>query len=118
MSDVPQAVAEAAEDTTSTSAIEHQVMDILNPGLHHHDLLQSYVRAEAPDHDSKQEFSEEFEEPSKEGPSGKYPTITNGGNARYAQEGKGKKGNEGRKEKERSNTVIDSEMRKQKSRKK
>lgn len=109
MSDVPQVV---IEDATSASAVEHHVMDILNPSLHHHDLLQSYVRVEASS-DSKQD-SEEFEDPSKEGHSSKYPRVASGntGATRYD---KGKKGND-RKERERSD--IESEMKIQKSRRK
>lgn len=112
MSDVPQAV---AEDATSASAVEHHVMDILNPSLHHHDLLQSYVHVEVGGSDSKQD-PEEFEEPRKEGHSGKYSKAASDGNARYAHD-KGKKGNE-KKEKEKSDIAIESEMRIQKSRRK
>lgn len=111
MSDVPQAV---AEDATSANAVEHQVMDILNPGLHHHDLLQSYVRTRAEAGPDSKQDPEEFEEPSKEKHSDKYPRVPSGSNARYD---KGKKGND-KKEKERSNATIESEMRIQKSRRK
>ncbi|KAG7207296.1 hypothetical protein KM043_008964 [Ampulex compressa] len=45
---------EITEKTGATiDEINHRIMDILNPSLHHHDLLQSYVRAPA-DEDSKQ----------------------------------------------------------------
>lgn len=111
MSDVPQAV---AEDATSASAVEHQVMDILNPGLHHHDLLQSYVRTRVEGGTDSKQDPEEFEEPCKEGHSSKPSTAAIGGNARYD---KGKKGND-RKEKEKSDSAIESEMRIQKSRRK
>lgn len=110
---MPQAV---AEDATSASAVEHHVMDILNPSLHHHDLLQSYVRTRAEAGPDSKHNPEEFEEPCKEGHSGKYPTVASSGNTRYVQD-KGKKGND-RKEKERSESAIESEMRIQKSRKK
>lgn len=109
MSDVPQV---AAEDVT-LSAVEHHVLDILNPSLHHHDLLQSYVRAEVGS-DSKQD-PDEFEEPSREGHSGKYhPTATSGGNARPSHD-KGKKSND---KKEKGRSDIESEIRIQKSRRK
>lgn len=109
MSDVPQVV---AENAMSASAVEHHVMDILNPGLHHHDLLQSYVRVEVCS-DSKQD-PEEFEEPCKEVRSSKHLTALSGDKARYA---KGKKGND-RKEKQGPDTAIESEMRIQKSKRK
>lgn len=109
MSDVPQVV---VEDATSASAVEHHVMDILNPSLHHHDLLQSYVRTQVEGSDSKQD-PEEFEDPSKEGHSSKYPRVASSNTgARYD---KGKKGSD-RKERERSD--IESEMKIQKSRRK
>lgn len=79
MSDVPQAV---AEDATSASAVEHQVMDILNPGLHHHNLLQSYVRTRVEGGTDSKQDPEEFEEPCKEGHSSKPSTAAIGGNAR------------------------------------
>jgi len=101
MSEEPQAV---AEDATSASAVEHHVMDILNPSLHHHDLLQSYVHVEVSP-DLKQDL-EEFEEPCKEGHLIKHPTTANSGNARYAHD-KGKSNDK----KERSDTTIESEMR-------
>ncbi|XP_026830559.1 uncharacterized protein LOC113563305 [Ooceraea biroi] len=37
-------MSQASKDITYTSAVEHHVMDILNPTLQHHDFLQSYVR--------------------------------------------------------------------------
>ena len=110
MSDVPQTV---AENAMSASAMEHHVMDILNPGLHHHDLLQSYVRVEVCS-DSKQD-PEEFEEPCKEVHSSKHLTALSGDKARYAHD-KGKKGND-RKEKQGPDTAIE-EMRIQKSKRK
>lgn len=113
MSDVPQTI--ATEDATPASAVEHQVMDILNPSLHHHDLLQSYVRTRAEGgSDLKQDPEEPFQQPSKEEHSGKYPRVASGSNARYDKE---KKSNN-KKEKERSDTTIESEMRIQKSRRK
>jgi len=75
-------------------------------------LLQSYVRTQVEvGSDSKQD-SEEFEDPSKEGHSSKYPRVASGntGATRYD---KGKKGND---RKERSD--IESEMKIQKSRRK
>ncbi|XP_076391970.1 uncharacterized protein LOC143265192 [Megachile rotundata] len=36
---------EVASESTVTDAINTKIMSILNPALHHHDLLQSYVRA-------------------------------------------------------------------------
>lgn len=111
--DVPQAV---AEDATSANAVEHQVMDILNPSLHHHDLMQSYVRTRAEAGPDSKQDPEEFEEPSKEKHSGKYPRVASGSNARSAYD-KGKRGND-KKEKKRSDATIDSEMRIQKSRRK
>lgn len=112
--DVSQSV---AKDVAST--VEHHVMDILNPTLHHHDLLQSYVRTRVEiGFDSKQDV-EEIEESTKEARSSKYPTKVNGSdNFRY--DGKKKK-NDDRTKKERSNittTNVESEMRIQKSRKK
>lgn len=106
--DVPQIV---VEDAASASAVEHHVMEILNPGLHHHDLLQSYVHVEVGSN-AKQD-PEEFEEPSKEGYSSKHSKAASGGSAHD----KGKRSSD-KKEKERSDTVIDSEMRIQKSRRK
>ncbi|XP_025074347.1 uncharacterized protein LOC112552715 [Pogonomyrmex barbatus] len=118
MSDAPQAI---AEDLTSSSAVEHHVMDILNPTLHHHDLLQSYVRTRVETGDSKQDF-EEFEEPSKEAHLSKYPTAASGGytsNARYTQKDKGKKSNDRKgKDNKSPDSTIESEMRIQKSRRK
>ncbi|KAL6449160.1 hypothetical protein ACFW04_000683 [Cataglyphis niger] len=105
----------AAKDVAST--VEHHVMDILNPTLHHHDLLQSYVRTRVEiGVDSKQDV-EEIEESTKEARSSKYPAKVNGSdNCRY--DGK-KKRNDDRTKKERSNiTNVESEMRIQKSRKK
>ncbi|KYM86730.1 hypothetical protein ALC53_03880 [Atta colombica] len=110
MSDVPQIV---AENAMSTSAMEHHVMDILNPSLHHHDLLQSYVRVEVCS-DSKD--PQEFEEPCKEVHSSKHLTALSGDKARYAHD-KGKKGKD-RKEKQSPDTAIESEMRIQKSKRK
>lgn len=112
MSDVPQ-----AEDATSANAVEHQVMDILNPSLHHHDLMQSYVRTRAEAGSDSKQDPEEFEEPSKEGHSGKYPRAASGSNTRCAFDDKGKKGSD-KKEKERPDATIESEMRIQKSRRK
>lgn len=48
------------ESTNTTDAINFKIMSILNPTLHHHDLLQSYVRAPV-DGSSNSKQSEELE---------------------------------------------------------
>ncbi|XP_072742701.1 uncharacterized protein [Anoplolepis gracilipes] len=107
---------DVAKDVAST--IEHHVMDILNPTLHHHDLLQSYVRVEI-DSDSKQDV-EEFEEPIKEAHSSKYPTKANDSDSRkdnFRNDSRKKKNND-KTVKEKSDTTVESEMRIQKSKRK
>jgi len=107
-----------AKDATYTSAVEHHIMDILNPTLHHHDYLQSYVRGEVGS-DSKQDFIE-FEELAKEVQSNKYPTIVNNGdsdncNNRY---NKWNKNNHNKQKEKLDVTTVESEMRIQKSKRK
>ncbi|GAB1869730.1 hypothetical protein CAJAP_10809 [Camponotus japonicus] len=104
-----------AEDV-ATSTVEHHVMDILNPRLHHHDLLQSYVRTRMEiGSDSKQDV-EEFEDSNKEAHSSKANGSDNRkDNFRY--DGRKKKNND-KTERERSDIAsVESEMRLQKSRK-
>lgn len=106
-------------DKDASNTVEHHVMDILNPTLHHHDLLQSYVRTDVDiGSDSKQDL-EEFEEPTKEAHSSKYPTKANVSDNRknnFRYDGRKKK--DDKTKKERSNTTVESEMRIQKSRRK
>lgn len=120
MNETPQA--NAKDEASTSAAVEHHVQDILNPMLHHHDLLQSYVRTETGS-DSKKD-QEEFEEPSKDTHPGKYATLADDGdgtvrksNARNVHD-KRKKSND-KKEKERLDiATMESEMRIQKTRKK
>jgi len=111
-----------AKDVTYTSAVEHHVMDILNPTLHHHDYLQSYVRTRGEiGSDSKQDFVE-FEELAKEMHSNKYPTIANNEsndnrNNHYVYNKWDK--NNHKKQKEKLDVItVESEMRIQKSKRK
>lgn len=123
MNETPQ---ETAKDEARTSAaVEHHVMDILNPTLHHHDLLQSYVRIRTETNSESKKDHEEFEEPSKDTHPGKYASLADGGdggnvrksNARNAHD-KRKKSND-KKEKERLDiATMESEMRIQKTRRK
>lgn len=119
MSEIPQATSK-----NEASAVEHHVMDILNPTLHHHDLLQSYVRTRAEaSPDTKQDY-EEFEEPSKKTHPNKYPTIAdddnyNGRDDSARRDHEKQKNNNNKKEKERFDVVtIESDMKIQKSRRK
>lgn len=117
MSEIPQAI---AKNEVCTIAVEHHVMDILNPTLHHHDLLQSYVRTRIENSDPKQD-SEENKDLTKKGHLSRYSTIANSDDnnngARYVYD-KSKRNND-KKEKEKfDDTTIESEMRIQKSRKK
>lgn len=104
---------DVAEDVAA-STVEHHVMDILNPRLHHHDLLQSYVRTRMEiGSDSKQDV-EEFEDSVKEAHSSKNSSDNRKDNFRYGR----KKKNNDKTERERSDiTSVESEMRLQKSRK-
>ncbi|XP_033340198.1 uncharacterized protein LOC117228518 [Megalopta genalis] len=52
------------ESIDTTEAIDSKIMNILNPSLHHHDLLQSYVRAPA-DATTSSRQSEESDAPNK-----------------------------------------------------
>ncbi|KAH0945275.1 hypothetical protein HN011_004728 [Eciton burchellii] len=111
-----------AKDVTYTNAVEHHVMDILNPTLHHHDYLQSYVRTRGEvSSDSKQDFVE-FEEPTKDVHSNKYSTIANNENSnncnnRYVYNKWDK--NNHKKQKEKLDVItVESEMRIQKSKRK
>lgn len=96
----------------AASTVEHHVMDILNPRLHHHDLLQSYVRTRVEiGSDSKQDV-EELEEAHS---SKTNASDSRRGNLRY--DGRKKRNND---KTERSDTTVasvESEMRIQKSRK-
>lgn len=118
MSEIPQ-----TRDIVCTNTVESHVMEILNPALHHHDLLQSYVRTPTEiGNDSKQDC-EEFKEPIKKAQLNKYPTTKsdhcNGrnDNARYVHD-KRKKNNEKEREKEKFDITIESELKIQKSRRK
>ncbi|KAL0105564.1 hypothetical protein PUN28_015799 [Cardiocondyla obscurior] len=113
LSDEPQIAAEDA-NSANNDAVEHHVMDILNPSLHHHDLIQSYVHVDVGS-DSKQD-PEKFEEPSKEGHSDNYSRIVSNSNARYPRDKEKKSGD--KKGKSKSDAAIESEMKIQKSRKK
>lgn len=110
-----------SEDAANT--VEHHVKGILNPMLHHHDLLQSYVRTDMDNGSDSKQDAEEFVEPTKEAHSSKYSTRANGNennNSRkinFRYEGRKEKNNN-KTEKEKSDTTIESEMRIQKSRRK
>lgn len=108
------------KDGTCVNAVEHRVLDILNPMLHHHDLLQSYVMAPTVfNSDSKQNY-EEFKESGKETYLGKSKNINdnkknNHIDVRNIHEKR--KNSNGEREKEKFDmTAIESEMRMQKSR--
>ncbi|XP_076652645.1 uncharacterized protein LOC143358968 [Halictus rubicundus] len=55
----------AAEAASAADAIDSKIMDILNPSLHHHDLLQSYVRAPADVTTSSRQSEEPDSTPNK-----------------------------------------------------
>lgn len=115
MSEIPEI---AVKTEMCAEEVEHHVMDILNPTLHHHDLLQSYVLTENIS-DPKQD-SEEYKDLTKTIHPDKYSTITNDNNGRdnKARYIKSKKNND-KKEKEKfDDATIESEMRIQKSRRK
>lgn len=122
MNEVSQA--SAKDEAHTSAAVEHHVMDILNPTLHHHDLLQSYVRIRTETGSDSKKDQEEFEEPSKDTHPGKYATLADSGdgnarksNARNVHD-KRKKSND-KKEKDRLDiATLESEMRIQKTRRK
>lgn len=98
----------------AANTVEHQVMDILNPRLHHHDLLQSYVRTRVETGSDLKQDVEELEEAhsSKSNANGSDNRKDN-----FRYDGRKKKNND---KTERSDTAIasvESEMRIQKSRK-
>lgn len=111
-------MSEATVKDIDTSAADHHVMDILNPTLHHHDFLQSYVRTREVGSDAKQGVLES-EELTKETQSNKHTTAANVGNndnrnGRYGYNKCDK--NNDKKEKEKVDiTTIESEVRIQKS---
>lgn len=49
----------ASEFTNTHNAIDSKIMDFLNPIMHHHDLLQSYVRALAENISNSKQSEEE-----------------------------------------------------------
>lgn len=111
MSEIPQ-----NNDTECT--VEYHVMDILNPALHHHDLLQSYVRTRVEiGTDSKDcdDFKESIKEAHLNNITAKSDHY-NTHNACHTQDTRKK--NNDKKKKEKFNTTIESEMKIQKFRRK
>ncbi|EFN83353.1 uncharacterized protein LOC109503958 [Harpegnathos saltator] len=122
MNETPQATAK--DEACTSAAIEYHVMDILNPTLHHHDLLQSYVRIRTETGSDSKKDQEEFEEPNKDTHLSKYATLSDSGddntrksNAHNAH-GKKKKNNDKKEKKRLDVATMESEMRIQKTRRK
>lgn len=122
MNEAPQT--SAKNEAHMSAAVEHHVMDILNPTLHHHDLLQSYVRIRTETSSDSKKDHEEFEEPGKDTHSGKYATLADNGdgsvrknNTRNVHD-KRKKNNDKKNKEKLDVATMESEMRIQKTRRK
>lgn len=102
-------MSDGQQEESAASTIEYHVMEVLNPRLYHHDLLQSYVRTEVSD--SKQDESEDA---ARETRSSDY-SIANNGNNDDGRDQRKKRDNKS--EKDRFD-AIESEMKIQKSRRK
>lgn len=121
MNETPQKTAK--DEMSTSSAVEHHVMDILNPMLHHHDLLQSYVRIRTENGSDSKKDHEEFEEPSKDTHPAKYASLADDGDGGKARKSNtrnthDKRKKNDKKEKERLDVATESEMRIQKTRRK
>ncbi|XP_053976398.1 uncharacterized protein LOC128875089 [Hylaeus volcanicus] len=110
------------ESTPTSDAIDSKIMDILNPSLHHHDLLQSYVRSPI-ESVSNSKQSEELESLNKNSSSlGTCLAVESSEDAdkesRVSHEPKKRKSNKKQQKDKPEKSSIESEMNIQKKKKK